>query len=107
MGPALTRLIVFICTTGATAMKRLILTGALVLASSISYADGRYWVVGNRATGKCDIVTSYPLIGGASAYDIGGGYSFGDGPYTSKDDASLARTTIGICPPPEKDSAAK
>ena len=88
-------------------MKRLILTGALILASSISYADASFWVVGNRATGKCDIVTSNPVIGGGSAYDKGGGYSFGDGPYKSKDDAKLARTTIDICPPPEKDSAEK
>jgi hypothetical protein len=88
-------------------MKRLILTGALALASSISYADGRYWVVGNRATGKCDIVTSNPVVGGGAAYDNGAGYSFGDGPYKSKGDARLARTTIGVCPPPEKDSADK
>jgi hypothetical protein len=74
------------------------LTGALVLISSASYADGRYWVVGNRATGKCDIVTANPVIGGGSAYDNGRGYSFGDGPYRSKDDAKLARTTIGVCP---------
>jgi hypothetical protein len=86
-------------------MKRLILAGALVLLSSVSYADGRYWVVGNSATGKCDIVTSNPVIGGAN----GGGYSFGDGPYKSKDDAKLARSTINTCPPPdpEKDSAHK
>ncbi|HEY2247619.1 MAG TPA: hypothetical protein VGH70_09270 [Bradyrhizobium sp.] len=79
-------------------MTRLMLTGALVLISSASYADGRYWVVGNRATGKCDIVTANPVIGGGSAYDNGRGYSFGDGPYRSKDDAKLARTTIGVCP---------
>ena len=88
-------------------MKRLILASALILMSSPSFGDGQYWVAGNRATGKCDIVTSNPVIGGGSAYDNGGGYSFGDGPYKSKDDASLARTTIGICPPPEKDSAEK
>jgi hypothetical protein len=90
-------------------MKRLILAGVLVFASSISYADGRYWVVGNRATGKCDIVTSNPVIGGGSAYDNGAGFSFGDGPYKSRDDAKLARSTIGVCPPPdpEKDSAHK
>ncbi len=40
-------------------------------------------MVGNRATGKCDIVTSNPVIGGGSAYDNGGGYSFGSGPYKS------------------------
>jgi hypothetical protein len=88
-------------------MKRLMLAGAVVLASSISYADGRYWVVGNRATGKCDIVTSNPVFGGGPAYDNGAGYSFGDGPYKSRDDARLARSTIGVCPPPEKDSADK
>ena len=90
-------------------MKRSILAGALILASSASYADGRYWVVGNRATGKCDIVTSNPVIGGGSAYDNGGGYSFGSGPYKSNDDAKLARTTIGTCPPPdpEKNPAGK
>jgi len=90
-------------------MKRLILTGAVVLVSSISYAGGRYWVVGNRATGKCDIVTSNPVIGGGSAYDNGGGFSFGSGPYKSKNDAKLARSTINTCPPPdpEKDSAHK
>jgi hypothetical protein len=91
-------------------MKRLILTGVLVLASTAgARADGRFWVVGNRATGKCDIVTSNPVIGGGSAYDNGGGYSFGDGPYKSRDDAKLARSTINVCPPPdpEKNSAAK
>jgi len=79
-------------------MTRLILTGALLLISSASYADSRYWVVGNRATGKCDIVTANPVIGGGSAYDNVRGYSFGDGPYRSKGDAKLARTTIGVCP---------
>jgi hypothetical protein len=90
-------------------MKRLILAGALVLVTSTSYADGRFWVVRNRATGNCDIVTSNPVIGGGSAYDNGGGYSFGTGPYKSKDDAKLARSTINTCPPPppEKDAAHK
>jgi hypothetical protein len=88
-------------------MKRLILTGALLLVSSASLADGRYWVVGNRATGKCDIVTQNPVIGGGSAYDNGGGYSFGTGPYKSQGDAKIARSTIGVCPPPDpkEDSA--
>lgn len=88
-------------------MKRLILAGALVFVNSVSYADGRYWVVGNRTTGKCDIVTSNPVIGGGAAYDNGAGYSFGDGPYKSKDDAKLARSTINTCPPPEPDPADK
>ena len=91
-------------------MMRLILAGAAILASAIAAkADGGFWVVGNRATGKCDIVTSNPVVGGGSAYDNGAGYSFGSGPYTSKDDAKLARSTINTCPPPdpEKDSAHK
>ena len=88
-------------------MQRLILAAAVVFASSVSDAAEGYWVVGNRATGKCDIVTSNPVIGGGSAYDNGGGFSFGSGPYKSNDDAKLARSTIGVCPPPEKDSAEK
>jgi len=89
-------------------MKRLILTGALVLANSASYADGSYWVVGNRVTGKCDIVATNPVIYGAPAYNGGTGYSFGDGPYKSRDDAKLARSTIGSCPIPKAgDSADK
>jgi hypothetical protein len=38
---------------GSTAMKRLIFAGMLLLASgTASLADGLFWVVGNRATGK-------------------------------------------------------
>jgi hypothetical protein len=78
---------------GAKAMKRLILACSLLLASgTMSLADGLFWVVGNRATGKCNIVTSNPVING----DIW----FGDGPYTSKSDAKLARSTIRACPAP-------
>jgi hypothetical protein len=72
-------------------MKRLIFAGVLLLVSgTVSLADGLFWVVGNRATGKCNIVTSNPVIIG----DIW----FGDGPYTSKADAKLARSTIRACP---------
>jgi hypothetical protein len=76
---------------GAKAMKRLIFACSVLLASgTMSFADGMFWVVGNRATGKCHIVTSNPVING----DIW----FGDGPYTSKSDAKLARSTIRDCP---------
>ncbi|TYL75710.1 hypothetical protein [Bradyrhizobium cytisi] len=72
-------------------MKRLIFACSLLLASgTMGLADGLFWVVGNRATGKCNIVTSNPVING----DIW----FGDGPYKSKDDAKLARSTIRACP---------
>ncbi|QAU49255.1 hypothetical protein [Bradyrhizobium guangzhouense] len=72
-------------------MMRLIFACSLLLASgTVSLANGLFWVVGNRATGKCNIVTSNPVIYG----DIW----FGDGPYKSKDDAKLARSTIRACP---------
>ncbi len=72
-------------------MKRLIFAFSLLLASgTMSLADGLFWVVGNRATGKCNIVTSNPVING--------NIWFGDGPYKSKDDAKLARSTIRACP---------
>jgi len=63
----------------------------LLLASgTMSLADGLFWVVGNRATSRCNIVTSNPVIVG----DIW----FGDGPYKSMADAKLARSTIRACP---------
>jgi hypothetical protein len=91
-------------------MKRLIMAGAVILAGATgAKADGGFWVVGNPATGKCDIVTSNPVIAGGSASAGATGYSFGSGPYKSTDDAKLARSTINSCPPPdpEKDSAQK
>jgi len=75
-------------------MKSLLLAGAMIVATgATSLADGYYWVVGNRATSKCEIVTSNPIIIG----DIW----FGDGPYKSLDDAKLARSTINACPKAE------
>jgi hypothetical protein len=72
-------------------MKSVLLAGALLLAgATCALADGLFWVVGNRASGRCDIVTSNPVIIG----DIW----FGDGPYKSMSDAKLARSTIGACP---------
>ncbi|WP_448029634.1 hypothetical protein [Bradyrhizobium liaoningense] len=81
-------------------MKRLVVAAILLLASGApSFADGLFWVVGNRATGKCNIVTSNPVIIG----DIW----FGDGPYKSMADAKLARSTIRACPAvtPEEEKA--
>ena len=79
-------------------MKRLMLAGSLVcslnfLGATVAAADGMFWVVGNRATNGCEIVTKNPVIDG----DIW----FGDGPYKSKDDAKLARSTINACPKTE------
>ena len=79
-------------------MKRLMLAGSLVcslnfMGATFAAADGMFWVVGNRATNGCDIVTRNPVIDG----DIW----FGDGPYKSKDDAKLARSTINACPKTE------
>ena len=76
-------------------MKALVLSGAMTLAiGTVSFADRLYWVVGNRATNKCDIVTNNPIV-----YMYGGGNVwFGDGPYQSLAEAKLARSTIGACP---------
>ena len=72
-------------------MKSLILAGAMTLATGpVCFADGLYWVFGNRASNKCEIVTSNPVVIG----DIW----FEDGPYRSLDDAKLARSTIAACP---------
>jgi hypothetical protein len=78
-------------------MKPLILAGAMMFAiGTACFADGMFWVVGNRATSKCDIVTSNPIIDGDLWFE--------DGPYRSLSDAKLARSTIGACP--EKDPSA-
>jgi hypothetical protein len=78
-------------------MKPLILAGAMMFAiGTACFADGLFWVVGNSATGKCEIVTSNPIIDGDLWFE--------DGPYRSLDDAKLARSTIGACP--EKDPSA-
>jgi hypothetical protein len=83
-------------------MKSLLLAGAMIVATgATSLADGYYWVVGNRATSRCDIVTSNPVI---QPYGDGT-FWFGDGPYRSVADAELARSTIRACPkddPPAK-----
>lgn len=77
-------------------MRALILAGAMLAVGTVSLANGLYWVVGNRATNKCEIVTSNPVVIG----DIW----FQDGPYRSLKDAKLARSTIRVCP--EKDPSA-
>ena len=91
-------------------MKRVMLAGGpLLAATTTAFADQLYWVVGNRATQRCDVVSSNPVVFSLPAYDTSGRntYWFGDGPYRSKDDAKLARTTINACPPTPDDSADK
>jgi hypothetical protein len=68
----------------------------LLSTGTACFADGMFWVVGNRATSKCEIVTSNPVIDGDLWFE--------DGPYRSLGDAKLARSTIGACP--EKDPSA-
>jgi hypothetical protein len=77
-------------------MKHLVLAGCvLVSTGTASVADGLYWVVGNRTTSRCEIVSRNPVIFG----DIW----FADGPYRSRADAKLARSTISACPKPGSD----
>jgi hypothetical protein len=75
-------------------MKSLLLSGAIIVATGTVASAQGYWVVGNRATAKCEIVTSNPVINA----QVGGNIWFGSGPYQSQDDAKLARSTIGACP---------
>ena len=85
-------------------MKRMMLTCCLLAALATPAfltpvrADGMFWVVGSHATGKCEIVTSNPVVDGGNIW-------FGDGPYKSRSDAKLARSTITACPKldPSKD----
>jgi hypothetical protein len=72
-------------------MKSLLWAGAMTAAiATAGFADGLYWVVGNHATNKCEIVTSNPVIIGNIWFE--------DGPYRSAADARLARSTIRACP---------
>ena len=74
-----------------------IFTGASATACLAQTASG-YWVVGNAVVHACEIVTSNPVID----YNIG---SFGTGPYRTRADANLARSTIGACPKEDSDLA--
>ncbi|WP_315721820.1 MULTISPECIES: hypothetical protein [unclassified Bradyrhizobium] len=72
-------------------MRRAVLTTVLLgMTATAAWADDLFWVVGNRATNRCEIVTSNPVIIG----DIW----FASGPFKSRDDAKLARSTINACP---------
>ncbi len=83
-------------------MKSLLLAGAMTIATgTCALAQAGYWVVGNRATAKCEIVTSNPVINA----QVGGNISFGTGPSKSLDDAKLARSTIPSCQAVEKPPA--
>jgi len=77
-------------------MKSWILAAAMTLgAGTACLADGQYWVVGSRASNKCEIVTSNPVIYPTSN---DGPFWFGTGPFQSLADARLARSTISQCP---------
>jgi hypothetical protein len=74
--------------------KSLLLAGAMTCTAAtacVAQMYSGYWVVGNGATHTCEIVTSNPIID----YNVN---SFGTGPYRSRDDAKLARSTISVCP---------
>ena len=92
-------------------MKRVTLAGGLLTVTAAAaiataaiataaWADGMFWVVGSHATDKCEIVTSNPVVDGDNIW-------FVDGPYKSRGDAKLARSTITACPKadPGKDEA--
>lgn len=85
-----------------------ILSSAFATASHAQY----YWVTGNRSTGQCTIVNSatQPVAYGLPAYSGGGSEyntSFAAGPYKSRADAKIARSTISECPTPPADEDKK
>ena len=83
-------------------MKRLLLAGAMMVATeTCAFAQSGFWVVGDSAAGKCEIVTSNPVINS----QVGGNITFGTGPYKSIEDAKLARSTIRSCPAVEEPPA--
>jgi hypothetical protein len=73
-------------------LKSFMLAGAMTCLVGTACLAGAalFWVVGNRATNRCEIVTSNPIIVGDLWFE--------DGPYRSRDDARLARSTIKACP---------
>lgn len=74
-------------------MKTWFITAALICTTATALlADGGFWVVGNNQTNTCEIVTSNPTL------DLVGPRYFSSGPYRSKKDAKLARSTIPQCP---------
>lgn len=84
-----------------TSVVKTCIVSAVMLGASATacLADGGYWVVGNNQTNTCEIVTSNPVL------SISGPLYFGSGPYKSRKDAKLARSTIRECPkvPDEED----
>jgi len=73
-------------------MRATLAVALVMTTATAAWADGLFWVVGNRATNRCVIVTNNPVV------TIMGDIWFADGPYKSIADAKLARSTIGACP---------
>jgi hypothetical protein len=73
-------------------MRATLAVALVMTTATAAWADGLFWVVGNRATNRCEIVTNNPVV------TIMGDIWFADGPYKSIADAKLARSTIGACP---------
>ena len=83
-------------------MKSLILAGLTSVAFVTAGHADQYWVAHDRSTGKCDIVTTQPIVFALPAYDSAPNeyrISFASGPYQSLDDAKVARSGISACPP--------
>jgi hypothetical protein len=78
-------------------IRSVLALGLLLALAKVAFADGLFWVVGSHAANGCEIVTSNPVVDGSNIW-------FVDGPYRSRDDAKLARSTIGACP---KETAGK
>ena len=77
------------------AIKSLLLAALLCAGGAACHARWKeyagFWVIGNRATNVCEIVTANPVLPDTVFW-------FQSGPYKSLDDANLARSTISVCP---------
>jgi hypothetical protein len=77
------------------AIKSLLLAALVGATSSECHARwpdyAGFWVIGNRVTNECGIVTANPILPDAIFW-------FESGPYQSLDAAKLARSTISACP---------
>ena len=83
-------------------MKSLLLAGAMIVATgTCAFAQGGYWVVGDRATSKCEIVTSNPVINA----QVGGNIWFGTGPYNRSTTPSWPVRPSRRCPAVEEPPA--
>jgi hypothetical protein len=57
---------------GSDTVKSLLLAGVMMFAiTTVCLAEELHWVDGNRATNKCEVVTSHPVVIGDIWFEDG------------------------------------